>query len=199
MFSAFQITLIYRQSISVFLAAFPTSSIRVPRVMLSIQTRYTPTASKVDNNKQIPQLLFIVLRRCSNIVVLQQTQESAVIVTSRNNRNPVLVLPLYLKKPAADRFLIPTTDFATIFEMLELFSPRLVCVTYPNDDVAPRHQQPVDTLSINRYTSKSAVASYSNMLLILSNRFVWFSYLARFNDTQFLNHPTLPEEIRAHN
>ncbi|KZV52367.1 putative LRR receptor-like serine/threonine-protein kinase [Dorcoceras hygrometricum] len=32
-------------------AAFPTCSIRVPRVMLSIQTGYTPTASKVDNGK----------------------------------------------------------------------------------------------------------------------------------------------------
>ncbi|KZV57822.1 pentatricopeptide repeat-containing protein [Dorcoceras hygrometricum] len=48
--------------------------------MLSVQTRYTPTASKVDNDKQIPQLLLIVLSRCSNIVVLQQTQESAVIL-----------------------------------------------------------------------------------------------------------------------
>ncbi|KZV21010.1 hypothetical protein F511_17490 [Dorcoceras hygrometricum] len=47
--------------------------------MLSNQTRYTPTASKVDNDKLILQLLFIVLSRCSNIVVLQQTQESAVV------------------------------------------------------------------------------------------------------------------------
>ncbi|KZV30848.1 hypothetical protein F511_31535 [Dorcoceras hygrometricum] len=76
-------------TISVLLAAFPTYSIRVPRVMLSIQTKYTPTAVKVDNDKQIPQLLSIVLRRWSNIVDLQQTQESAVVITSRNNRNPV--------------------------------------------------------------------------------------------------------------
>ncbi|KZV36291.1 hypothetical protein F511_18706 [Dorcoceras hygrometricum] len=70
-------------------AAFPTSSIRVPRVMLSIQKRYIPTASKVDNDKQIPQLLLIVLSSCSTIVVLQQAQELAVVITSRNNRNPV--------------------------------------------------------------------------------------------------------------
>ncbi|KZV22220.1 hypothetical protein F511_35125 [Dorcoceras hygrometricum] len=43
-----------------FSAACPTCSIRVPRVMLSIQTGYTPTASKVDNGKQIPQLLLIL-------------------------------------------------------------------------------------------------------------------------------------------
>ncbi|KZV39938.1 hypothetical protein F511_11318 [Dorcoceras hygrometricum] len=58
--------------------------------MLSIQTRYTPTASKVDNDKQIPQLLLIVLSCCSNIVVLQQTQESAVIITSRNNTGTII-------------------------------------------------------------------------------------------------------------
>ncbi|KZV41292.1 cell wall [Dorcoceras hygrometricum] len=81
--------LIYRQRSSVFRAAFPTYSIRVPRVTLSIQTGYTSTASRVDNDKQIPQLLFIVLSRCSTIVVLQQTQESAVAITSRNNSNPV--------------------------------------------------------------------------------------------------------------
>ncbi|KZV24590.1 hypothetical protein F511_11827 [Dorcoceras hygrometricum] len=52
--------------------------------MLSIQTRYTPTVSKVDNDKQIPQLLLIVLSRCSNIVVLQQTQQPAIV--SNNSR-----------------------------------------------------------------------------------------------------------------
>ncbi|KZV25465.1 hypothetical protein F511_16569 [Dorcoceras hygrometricum] len=72
--------------------AFPTYSIRVPRVTLSIQTGYTSTASRVDNDKQIPQLLFIVLSRCSTIVVLQQTQKSAVVITSRNNSNPVATL-----------------------------------------------------------------------------------------------------------
>ncbi|KZV27091.1 hypothetical protein F511_36997 [Dorcoceras hygrometricum] len=113
--------------------------------MLSIQTRYTPTASKVDNDKQIPQLLFIVFSRCSNIVVREQTQESAVVITSRNYRNPVatsiqsqhskaqndvvitnlndvvtchhLVL-LYLKEPAAGCTSILTADFATLIETL---------------------------------------------------------------------------------
>ncbi|KZV38601.1 hypothetical protein F511_35766 [Dorcoceras hygrometricum] len=88
--------------------------------MLSSQSRYTSTASKVDNDKQIPQLLFIVLSR-----YFQQTQESAVVITSRNNSNQFsrntsklktialynsndvvtchqLAL-LYTKEPAADR------------------------------------------------------------------------------------------------
>ncbi|KZV22083.1 hypothetical protein F511_28324 [Dorcoceras hygrometricum] len=146
--------------------AFPTYSIRVPRVMLSIQTRYTSTASKVDNDKQIPQLLLIVLSSCSTIVVLQQSQESAVVITSRNNRNPVatyiqsqpfktqndvvitnsndvvtypqLVLPLYSKKPAADRFLIPTADFATIVKTVSyqhlLFINKTVYALIPRLD-----------------------------------------------------------------
>ncbi|KZV19278.1 L-type lectin-domain containing receptor kinase IX.1-like [Dorcoceras hygrometricum] len=59
--------------------------------MLSIQKRYTPTASKVDNDKQIPQLLLIVLSSCSTIAVLQQAQESAVVITSRN-KNSVATL-----------------------------------------------------------------------------------------------------------
>ncbi|KZV16248.1 hypothetical protein F511_42329 [Dorcoceras hygrometricum] len=51
------------------------------------------------------------------------------------------------------------------------------CVYYQNDDVAPTSSKPVDT-SINQQVHKPA---------------------AKFNDTKFLNHPTLPEEIRAHN
>ncbi|KZV24467.1 hypothetical protein F511_19098 [Dorcoceras hygrometricum] len=68
--------------------AFPTCSIRIPRVMLSIQTGYTPTASKVDNVKQIPQLLLIssvAVRNNHHSLVIQQEQQPAAVATSRNN------------------------------------------------------------------------------------------------------------------
>ncbi|KZV58709.1 hypothetical protein F511_31858 [Dorcoceras hygrometricum] len=102
--------LIYRQRSSVFRASFPTYSIRVPRVTLSIQTGYTSTASRVDNDKQIPQLLFIVLSRCSTIVVLQQTQESAVVITSRNNSNPVATSIQSQHFKAQNRYVITNSN-----------------------------------------------------------------------------------------
>ncbi|KZV50213.1 Glycosyltransferase [Dorcoceras hygrometricum] len=198
--------------------------------------------------------------------------QNDVVITNSNDvvTYPQLVLPLYSKKPAAGRFLIPTADFATIIKMVSyqhfLFIiktvshhsldwiisryqnlstdckflvwllndivSRLIVISqnavvyslswnhFPfdwfafntkNDDVAPTssstsrytiNQQLKSILTLQLNFTIPPVASYSNLLLILSNRFVWLlrlAYLAKSNDTQFLNHPTLPEEIRTHN
>ncbi|KZV45531.1 hypothetical protein F511_40090 [Dorcoceras hygrometricum] len=115
--------------------------------MLSIQTGYTPTASKVDNDKQIPHFCsFSVAVRNNQHSLVQQEHQPA--VTTSRNKNPVATL----RKSKRCRY----NDVVTCHQLLEpnfTYSPRLVRVYYQNDDVAPTLSKPVDT-SINQQIHK---------------------------------------------